>query len=338
MTLDQQRIQFGVQTGGASTSSQQLRINNTGGDTLNWTTTTDQDWLSVYPASGTNAGMITVSVTEPAEGSSVTGTVTILDPHAAYSPQHVDVRVQVRPTTYPPIGEIAPTICCWPSVQGTVPVTGWALDDVEVESVGIYNDTKYLGDAVFVEGARPDIQRTYPDYPLSNRAGWTYDLVTNLLPNGGNGPYDISARATDAEGKMFVLGTLWIYCDNAEAVKPFGALDTPTQGGEASGSAYRSQGWVLTPTPNKIPEDGSTINVFIDGINAGHANYNVYRADIATLFPGYANSSGAMAYFDFDTTAYENGVHTISWSVADNAGNSEGIGSRYFTIQNPPSN
>jgi hypothetical protein len=31
----------------------------------------------------------------------------------------------------------------------------------------------------------------------------------------------------------------------------------------------------------------------------------------------------------------ENGVHTISWVVTDDAGVSDGIGSRYFTVQNP---
>ncbi|NIM17519.1 MAG: hypothetical protein GTO45_36360, partial [Candidatus Aminicenantes bacterium] len=59
------------------------------------------------------------------------------------------------------------------------------------------------------------------------------------------------------------------------------------------------------------------------------------RADITKLFPDCANSKGAAAYFDFDTTAYKNGVHTIEWSVKDDAGNTTGIGSRYFTIRNP---
>ena len=90
----------------------------------------------------------------------------------------------------------------------------------------------------------------------------------------------------------------------------------------------------MTPLPNKIPEDGHTIIVWINGVNKGHPIYNIYRKDIAALFPGYANSNGAMAYLDFDTTAYKNGVHTIQWTAVDNAGNVDGIGSRYFTTQN----
>jgi hypothetical protein len=91
---------------------------------------------------------------------------------------------------------------------------------------------------------------------------------------------------------------------------------------------------VLTPPPNSIPTNGSTINVIVDGVYVGHPIYNIYRADIASLFPGYANSNGAVGYFYLDTTAYEDGVHTIQWTASDSAGNTDGIGSRYFTIQN----
>jgi hypothetical protein len=86
--------------------------------------------------------------------------------------------------------------------------------------------------------------------------------------------------------------------------------------------------------PNKIPTDGSTIKVYIDGKYIGNCIYNIYREDIATLFPGYANSEGAMAYLDFDTDVFDTGLHTIQWVVTDNAGNTDGIGSRYFTLQN----
>jgi hypothetical protein len=86
--------------------------------------------------------------------------------------------------------------------------------------------------------------------------------------------------------------------------------------------------------PNSIPTDGSTINVYVDGMNLGHSTYNIYRSDVAALFPGYANKDGAGGYFDIDTTTYTNGVHTIYWTAQDNAGNTDGIGSRYFSIQN----
>ncbi|MCP5053678.1 MAG: hypothetical protein GY940_41315 [bacterium] len=91
---------------------------------------------------------------------------------------------------------------------------------------------------------------------------------------------------------------------------------------------------MLTPMPNSMPTDGSTINVFVDGVKLGNPIYNIYRSDLAKLFPGYANSNGAVGYFHLDTTGYSDGVHTIQWTARDDAGNADGIGSRYFMIQN----
>jgi hypothetical protein len=192
----------------------------------------------------------------------------------------------------------------------------------------------YIGDAVFAEGARPDVEQSYPDYPMNYKAGWGFMMLTNFLPDGGNGTFTLYAYARDPEGNETELGEKTIICNNADAVKPFGAIDTPGQGGTASGSLFVNFGWALTPQPNSIPIDGSTIHVIIDGVNVGRPVYNNYREDIATLFPGYANSDGAVGYFYIDTTAYADGVHTISWVVTDDAGNSDGIGSRYFNIQN----
>jgi len=224
------------------------------------------------------------------------------------------------------------------TVYSSIPVTGWALDDYGISCVKIYRKQGktmvYIGDGVFVEGARPDVAAAYPGYPNNTKAGWGYMMLTNFLPNSGNGTFEIHAVATDVVGKTTILGTKTIYCDNANAVKPFGAIDTPSQGGTASGNNFINWGWVLTPQPNHIAIDGSTINVYVNGVNLGHPNYNIYRSDIAALFPGYANSNGAAGYFYLDTTAYANGVHTIQWTATDSAGNTDGIGSRYFSIRN----
>jgi hypothetical protein len=76
------------------------------------------------------------------------------------------------------------------------------------------------------------------------------------------------------------------------------------------------------------------MTVWVDGLPLGKPVYNNYRADIATLFPGYANSNGAIGYYFLDTDGNLNGVHTIAWSVADSDGAIDGIGSRYFQILN----
>ena len=335
ITLSRTQMSFGYAKGGSVPGSQTLYISGTGG-LLHWQATTDVSWLKLTPSVGTGSSAVKVSI-DPS-GLAIgthTGTVNVTDPGATNSPQLVDVSLTVYPpgTTSPPFGEFA-TPLDGSTVSSSIAVTGWVLDDVEVVSVKIYNGSNYVGDAVFVEGARTDIETAYPGYPKNYQAGWGYMLLTNFLPGGGNGTYTLKAKAIDLEGHQVTLGTKTITCDNAHAVKPFGAIDTPTQGGTASGSSFVNWGWVLTPQPNSIPTDGSTIDVFVDSINLGHPTYNMYRADIATLFPGYVNSSGAVGQFSLDTTAYTNGIHTIYWIATDSGGDADGIGSRYFTIQN----
>jgi hypothetical protein len=103
---------------------------------------------------------------------------------------------------------------------------------------------------------------------------------------------------------------------------------------DSARATFVNFGWALTQNPYMIPIDGSTITVILDGVPMGHPTYNQYRSDVATLFPGLANSNGAIGFFYIDTTTLANGVHTISWNVFDNAGRGDGIGSRYFTVLN----
>ncbi|MCP4215433.1 MAG: hypothetical protein GY765_12300, partial [bacterium] len=226
------------------------------------------------------------------------------------------------------------------TVSASIAVTGWALDDTAVSGVKIYYENAgslvYVGDAIFVEGARPDVLAAYPTTPNASSAGWGYMLLSYFLPNQGNGDFTFHAIASDGDGNSVTLGTTTVTINNSESVTPFGAIDTPAQGGTVSGSRYLVSGWALTPPPNSIATNGSTINVLVDDKIVGHPTYNRNRPDVAGLFPGYTNSSGAGGIFYLDTTDLTDGIHTIAWSVVDNAGNSAGIGSRYFKVDNIP--
>jgi len=338
ITLSRKQLNFGSIISGPTTGTQSIRIVNTGGGTLLWTAESTTSWCSVSPVSGTGNGAVSVSVDAAGlSAGTYNGTVTVSATDPTTSPETVSITLVVYESGGVPFGIFA-TPAAGSTVYGSVPVTGWVLDDIGVENVKIYRgegkNLNYIGEAVFVEGARPDVEQAYPGYPMNYRAGWGYMMLTNFLPNEGNGTFKIHAIAVDSEGHQVTLGTKTILCDNANAVKPFGAIDTPSQGGIAFGSDFINWGWVLTPQPNSIPTDGSTINVYVDGINLGHPTYNIYRPDIANLFPDYANSNGAVGYFYLDTSAFENGVHTIQWTATDSGGNTDGIGSRYFIIQN----
>jgi len=336
ISLNRTKFYYGAIVGGTKTGSQTLRINNSGGGTLSWSISDNASWLSGAPTSGSGAGVVTLTVnTTSLAAGTYAGTVTVTATGASNTPQTVSVTLTVKSSAsdQSPFGEFA-TPVNGSYVSSSVPVTGWALDDIDVASVKIYNGSTYIGDAVFVEGARADVAAAYSTYPKNYQAGWGYMLLTHFLPNGGNGTYTLYAKVTDSAGHVVTLGSKTVYCNNSNAVKPFGAIDTPTQGGSASGSSFTNFGWVLTPQPNKIPTNGSTVEVYIDSQKKGTVTYNQYRSDIASLFPGYGNSNGAAGSFNFNTTGYSNGVHTIFWIVTDNGGNADGIGSRFFIVQN----
>jgi hypothetical protein len=227
-------------------------------------------------------------------------------------------------------------------VSGAVAIGGWALDDVEVSRVRIYRDgvlgepfgPVFVGTAVFIPGARPDVQLVAPGIPHNDRAGFGFLMLTNTLPNQGNGTFRIYAIAEDAEGHSTLLGSRTIVVDNATAELPFGTLDTPGQGQTISGSSFTNFGWALTPRPAMIPMDGSTIQVIVDGVPIGTADYNHFRPDVSNTFPGLANSGGPVGFRAFDTTALSEGLHTISWSVTDSRPATAGLGSRYFVVAN----
>jgi hypothetical protein len=300
-----------------------------------WSASADQSWIHVDRASGTGNATFTLSADVNTSGQTRRATVLI-------GGQIVTVTQGSPQDARPAFGVIDTPSDGVSGVSGSIAITGWALDELAVQSVLIYRDPVPaepqtlipIGTATLVEGARPDVQAAFPTLPFASRAGWGYMLLTNVLPQSPDGSYRIHVFVADLDGHSTFLGTRTIHVNHTTATLPFGAIDTPGQG-EAVSGVITNWGWALTPQPANIPTNGSTIDVLIDGVVVGHPTYGLDRADIAALFPGYANTNSAVGYFTIDTTTLTNGVHTIAWVVRDNMGRAQGIGSRYFTVVNP---
>ncbi len=359
VTLDRSALRYGATLSGATvttqTAAQVVRLTQTSGPAVTWTATSNQPWLQVSPASGSGGRELSITV-NPAGltvSTTVSGSVTIELSGAGNTAGPIGVTLVTMPTgtSASPVGIIDTPVNNTTGVTGAIPVTGWALDDVDVANVFVCRapiageaavaDGRcgglaqvYLGEAIFIEDARPDVQAAYGTIPRNYRGGWGFMVLTNMLPNQGNGPYTLFVHTLDREGHWLALGSRNITCANASATLPFGTIDTPGQGETASGAAYVNFGWALTQAGKFIPVDGSTITVFVDGSARGTVSYNHNRADIATLFPGLANSNGAVGFRTIDTTVLSSGLHTIVWTVTDNTGATAGLGSRYFRVQN----
>jgi hypothetical protein len=340
MTLSQSKLNFGFGSG-VITDPQTISVTFSGGAKLGWTATSNQPNVTVSPASGTGLGFLQIAATP---GPSAVVTVTASG--ATNSVQQIQVDI-ASATPGIPYGSFDTPVNNTTGVNGSNAATGWALDSIEVTKVDIWREPvpgesglAYIGDAVFVVGSRPDVEGDFPSAPLNYRAGWGYLMLTTGLTNNGGSPgpgsgtYKLHAIAHNKTGASLDLGTRTITADNAHGVKPFGAIDTPGQGGTMSGTAYVNFSWVLTPQPCSVPTDGSTIWATVDEQMLGHPVYNKYLSDTATGLPGYANSNGAIGYFYLDTTQVANGVHTMGWLATDSCGRTDGMGSRFIDVEN----
>jgi hypothetical protein len=257
----------------------------------------------------------------------------------------VSARAGGTASAVPPFGSFDTPADNTQGVTASLAVTGWALDDGGVTKVRIFRARVageapgapvFIGDASIVPGARPDIVAKYPTFVQNDRAGWGYLMLTNFLPNLGNGTFTLYAYADDADGHSTLLGTKTITCANSTAHLPFGAIDTPLQGETVSG-VVTNFGWVLAPKGKHAdPTGGGTVRVVIDGVPVGSPGGWTSRADLTSLFTGaqYPGTNKALGVYTFDSRALTDGLHTIAWAVTDNGQESDGVGSRYFTVAN----
>jgi hypothetical protein len=88
---------------GTNPSSQTLQISNSGGGTLNWSVSANQNWLSLFPSSGSSTGETdNVTVGASIAGLAVgtyTATIMISAPGATNTPQTTAVTLTIAPPT-----------------------------------------------------------------------------------------------------------------------------------------------------------------------------------------------------------------------------------------------
>jgi hypothetical protein len=369
MPLNRTTLRFAAVTTGtsftSSTPPQTVRLSQTGPGTMTWTAASSAPWLVVSPASGTGGAVLTISTQFVAGlSASQTGQITLTFSGAGATAGPIVVTLTTVPSSdpaSPPFGSFDTPAGDATTLAGSVAVTGWTLDNIGVQRVELWRDLQpgetttpfsstpsdprngkvFIANPIFVDGARPDVEGLHPSTPLNYRAGWGYLMLTWGLWNRGNGSYNLYVFAFDQENNFATIGTKTISVRNSSSLKPFGSIDTPAVGGEASGPNF---GWALTnnfddgarpgigPTTCTIQPSG--VKVSIDSGPLQPVVYGDVRPDVAAAFPGFTNSAAAGGHYIFDWSTLANGVHTIGWLVTDNCGRADGIGSRFFTVTN----
>jgi glucose/arabinose dehydrogenase len=178
-------LAFSATQGGANPAAQTVNVSNSGGGSLSFSTSDDQTWLAVAPASGTAPAGLSVSanIAGLAPGT-YTGTVTISAAGASGSPKTVGVTLTVNPAPPP----------------GSAPVGAWGFD--ETSGTGV-TDGSGRGNNGTISGA---VRTTAGRFG----SALTFDGLNDWVTVPDSASLDLSTRAT-LEAWIFptALGNAW---------------------------------------------------------------------------------------------------------------------------------
>ncbi len=211
-------------------------------------------------------------------------------------------------TTVSPFGIVDTPANNLTGVTGAVPFTGWALDDIEVQRVSVCRAAFgaevapvdpncggtaqiFVGVAVFIDGARPDVAAAFPAFPVNTRGGWGFMVLTNMLPSQGNGTFVFHMWAQDRDGHTIAAR----HADDDVREREFDPAirrDRHADAGRSGlGRNYAVFGWVLSRTNRADPPGGGTVIVQVDGVTVGSPGGWTARPDLTALFPGFPGIS-----------------------------------------------
>ena len=153
-------------------------------------------------------------------------------------------------------------------------VRGWVLSKKGIDSVGVYLDNVFKGNATLGE-SRPDVANVYPVFNDSN-SGFNYDLSTVGLSVGEHTlkliftDKSVPARTYHFERKI-----------KKPNLSKFVNVETPASDGKVEGITL-VQGYYMT---TNVPP---TITVQLNNLPPIQAEVGISRQDIFELYPEYA--------------------------------------------------
>src|SRR6266853_3086487 len=133
MSLSRTALNFGFNAS-MVTGAQTVALTFAGASGVSWTAASNQSNIHVAPTSGTGNALLQITAT-----SGPNGVVTITAPTATNSPRQIQVNV-ASAAIGNPFGSFDSPANNTAGAVGAIPVTGWALDTIEVTGVDILRE------------------------------------------------------------------------------------------------------------------------------------------------------------------------------------------------------
>jgi len=174
------------------------------------------------------------------------------------------------------------------TVLGTVAVDGWAIDaSSPITNVAVQIDGSTVANLTPANGgygtSRPDVCVAYPTVYGCPNVGYSYQLNTTALANGG---HTLQILATDSAGRNHTNPQgVAIFVNNDPTVsETHVTIDTPTTLGQIYHGVVLFSGWATNDHFAIVP---SSFKASIDGtpIPASQITYGLARPDVCAVSP-----------------------------------------------------
>jgi N-acetylmuramoyl-L-alanine amidase len=207
------------------------------------------------------------------------------------------------------------------AVTGSLPLSGWALDDDGIAAVDILVDGFVVARAQYGEN-RPGIETLYPSFPDAEAPGFGHVLDTTWFLNGD---HVLSAQAISNVGEVTQLNAVRIqFSNNTHNLAPFGFIEFPNNNAELFGNCNLSSsnrrysvisGWALDAGVEVNDHGVGYVELLLDGtilfsskrdcvhstVTGAYTNcYGLRRQDVEEVFPSLKDAANAGFRFVLD--------------------------------------
>ncbi|MDV8934306.1 MAG: N-acetylmuramoyl-L-alanine amidase, partial [Carnobacterium sp.] len=183
-------------------------------------------------------------------------------------------------------------------------IKGWVLNKSEVKSISASITDTFVGNAT-TKLSRPDVGNAYPEYNNAN-SGFELKLANANLKVGLN---TLKLKITFMDGSEKIISTTATYSENLLPIT--GSIDEPSANQANNSNDMLVRGWFLA-------EEGiDQVDVYVDNVYQGKANYGQLRTDVANAYPQYKNSNSGYS-LSVSTRGLTAGKHTVKVIATSN--------------------
>lgn len=177
----------------------------------------------------------------------------------------------------------------------TIDVEGWAINAAGIREVKVYVDNQLKGKAQ-LGLTRNDVNAAFPGYVNGSKSGFKYVLNTKDISLG---QHSLRIESIGNDGSSQIMAKQ-INIVGSEIRVFLNDIPSLTKDKQLS-----IAGWALNKAGMK------EVNVYIDGVYKGKANYGQSRPDVNEAYNGYPGGDKSGYNFAFSLEGLSTGRHTV---------------------------